>query len=171
MVLPAFSMLTCIGLFFRKLENRKLKRICILSFVFCPIFMVIGESLLPGAAILADIAGGPLSAVGMLPVFLTGMLIGRSELSFERDAGKFLVSGIVLVALMQLMNRSILSAIEPKIEGIMAGLPMYQNVQEIDQYAAWPLNTTPPCFTGYLSWHRRMVLCLHCFSGLALRSS
>lgn len=47
---------------------------------------------------------------------------------------------------MQLMNRSILSAIEPKIEGIMAGLPMYQNVQEIDEYAAWPLNTTPPMF-------------------------
>lgn len=84
-VLQAYAMLFLLALPLVKCATKTLAAISAISFVICPPLMLIGMSLLEGAALLHDIAGGPLSALAWFPVFVAGMVVGR--LNLRRTAG------------------------------------------------------------------------------------
>lgn len=144
MVLPAFALLSLIGIPFKDWSIKRLAAATGLAFFICPVVMILGECLLSHASLLADFAGGPLSAVGMLPVFLLGMLLGRLDLHDTRKAFQFLVTGIALLLFVLLIDRTVLPIIRVSFENWLATLPAYQSYAEINEYAPWPQNVYPP---------------------------
>lgn len=54
--------------------------------IVSPPLMILGGSVLSGAFLLRDIAGGPMSALALAPAFVAGMAIGRFDLTKMRTA-------------------------------------------------------------------------------------
>lgn len=122
--------------------------------------MLVGMSLFEGAALLSDIAGGPLSAVAWLPVFVTGMVIGRLDLRSSKTSIRLAAIGTAVALPVKLFAVSVL----PEI---------YQSFCNwLVQFSSSPLFRTPmrrgpeilSCrFGRCCSWmHRRAAPCLNC---------
>ena len=143
-VLTAYAVLFIMGLLLKDCSDRMLMIVSGISFLVCPIIMITGMSLFSSSAMLWDIAGGPLSAVALLPVFTAGMVIGRKDLRNLKRQICYVVAGIVLVILIKILSVSMLPYLSGAVENIMM---QTQNYSEINEYAPFPQNVHP------ISWH------------------
>lgn len=142
-VLQAYAMLFLLALPLVKCATKTLAAISAISFVICPPLMLIGMSLLEGAALLHDIAGGPLSALAWFPVFVAGMVVGRLNLRRTDTAVRLAVAGVVVLVPVKLFAMLALPQIYQlfcnwlvQFSSASASLP--------DPYAVWPRNTLAP---------------------------
>ena len=148
MVLPAYAMLFLIAIPLTKLSRKHLLIFTSVSFLVCPVIMQIGLSLFANAAVLADIAGGPLSAAAWLPVFAAGMLAGRYTLTEKHIWKKFMVLGTSILIPAKLFALTVL----PRISAIVVNWMIeHPGSTDIDEYAVWPHNTMP------IQWHMLFV--------------
>ncbi|PWQ88454.1 hypothetical protein DKX15_19190, partial [Enterococcus faecium] len=69
-----------------------------------PPLMILGGSVLSGANLLGDIAGGPMSALPLAPAFVAGMAIGRFDLTRMRTALSLVSSGAVMLIVSKLLG-------------------------------------------------------------------
>lgn len=150
-VLTAYAMQFIIALVIKNCSDKNLIRISSFLFIASPIMMIIGMNIFSGSAMLTDIAGGPLSAVALLPVFTAGMMIGRTDLRNTRQAVMFVIVGIVLILIVKLLAIFVLPGISKAVEAWLLSQPSYSG-GEINEYAPWPLNVQP------LLWHMLFIV-------------
>ena len=143
-VLPAYAMLFLLALLLIRSSARTLTAVSCVSFLVCPPLMLIGLSLFSDAALLYDLAGGPLSALAWLPVFTAGMALGRMELRSTRTAVRLVLGGAALLIPCKLFDIFLLPGIRQGFEAWLMRMPV--NYQ-IDEYAIWPRNAQP------VLWH------------------
>lgn len=141
-VLPAYAMMFLLALLLVKCTTKTLIAIAITSFILCPPLMLIGMSLLQGAALLNDIAGGPGSAIAWMPVFVTGMVIGRLELHQRKTAIRLAGIGTAVALPVKLFSVSVLPGIYQFVWDWLAQLS--SSAAMPDTYAPWPRNTLAP---------------------------
>lgn len=149
-VLTAYAMLYLLALPLVRLETNKLFLFSGIAFFVCPPLMLIGMSLFEGAAILADIAGGPLSALAWMPVFLMGMAIGRLDLYKTENAMKLIASGAIVLIPVKIVDVFVMRGLyHSYMEWAASNLSAVN--AEIDAYAMWPHNTQP------IMWHMLLI--------------
>ena len=149
-VLTAYAMLYLFALPLVRLETKKLFLISGIAFFVCPPLMVIGMSLFEGAAILADIAGGSLSALAWMPVFVVGMAVGRLDLHKTENAMKFIASGAMILIPVKIVDVFVMRGLyNSYMEWAASNLSAVN--AEIDAYAMWPHNTQP------IMWHMLLI--------------
>lgn len=144
-ILPAYAVLFVLALMLFRRSTRTLVTTSIISFVLSPPIMILGLSLFEGIDLLGDIAGGPLSALALIPVFTAGMAIGRLDLSNIRIALKLAIGGAILLIATKLFTNSVLPGLRESFESWLLTFSSYASPQ-IDPYAVWPLNITPPAW-------------------------
>lgn len=160
-ILTAYAMLFVMGLILKGCSTKVLVLVSGVLFVVSPVIMIAGMSLFGDSAMLADIAGGPLSAVALLPVFTVGMVIGRTNLRNLRQAILFVLGGILCILLISLLSAFVLPGIKESVEAWMVSQPAYSGV-EINEYAPWPQNTQP------ILWYMLFVVAPQCGSSFTL---
>ena len=148
-VLQAYAMLFLLALPLARRSTKSLIVIAAAAFLACPPIMLVGMSLFEGAALLSDIAGGPLSGIAWLPVFVTGMVIGRLELRISKTAVQLARIGAAVALPVKLFAVSILPEVYQFIWNWLAQISSY-TVQP-DIYAPWPQNTSAPL------WHMLFI--------------
>lgn len=141
-VLTAYAMLYLLALPLIQASTSKLFALSGMAFFICPPLMLIGMSLFEGSALLADIAGGPLSALAWLPVFLTGMAIGRLDLHKAENAIRFIIAGAIILIPVKLVEAFVMPGIYQSYMEWASSNPALMYA-EVDAYAAWPHNTQP----------------------------
>lgn len=142
-VLPAYAMLFILALPLIHRSTRTLFTLSCILFLAGPPLMISGLSLFSGAALLSDIAGGPLSALGWAPIFVLGMVVGRLDLHRTQTALRFIAVGFAVLIPSKLFAYFVLPGISQSFE---AWLIQVSNVAatQVDPYAIWPLNTQIP---------------------------
>lgn len=145
-VLPAYAMLFILALFLLRYSARTLMKLSAALFWISPPLMLIGLSLFSDSALLADMAGGPLSALAWMPVFVAGMATGRQDLRNRRLPVKFIVLGFIILIPAKFIAAFLLPGLYQVVENWLAQIPSITNPQ-IDPYAVWPHNTQP------VLWH------------------
>ena len=141
-VLQAYAMLFLLALPLARCTTEVLIGISIASFLICPPIMLIGMSLFEGAAMLSDLAGGPLSGAAWLPVFVTGMAIGRLDLHERKTALKLAGIGAAVALPVKLFSVFLLPRLYQLVWDWLSLLAA--GAATPDEYAPWPLNTTSP---------------------------
>lgn len=149
-VLTAYAMLYLLALPFVRLETKRLLFLSGIAFLVCPPLMLIGMSLFEDAAVLSDIAGGPLSALAWMPVFFMGMAVGRFNLHKVENAIRFIASGVIILILAKLVEVFVMPGVYNSYMEWAASDPSIVNA-EIDLYAMWPHNTQP------VMWHMLFI--------------
>lgn len=144
-VLQAYAMLFLLALPLVRCKTKVLIVISAISFLACPPVMLIGMSLFEGAALLSDIAGGPLSAMAWLPVFVTGMVIGRLNLRANKTAIWMAGIGVAVALPVKLFAVSALPEIYKFVWDLLS--QMSSSAAMPDPNAPWPKNTITPL------WH------------------
>ncbi len=145
-VLTAYAFLFLMALFLKNCSDKILFTVSIVTLFVSPLIMIVGMSLFKESAMLADIAGGPLSAVALVPVFSLGMLLGRQNFREVKRGISYVAIGIICVIAVKLMATYVLPNLRTTVENYMVTLPAYSSSAEIDMYAAWPKNTSPIMF-------------------------
>lgn len=144
-ILPAYAVLFVLALIFYKRSTKTLIKISGVLFVVSPIIMIAGLSLFSNVSLLGDIAGGPLSGIALLPVFIAGMVIGRLDLHNIKVSLKIVSVGIVLLVTAKLISSLVLPNL---IQGFETWLMKFPSIAEpqVDPVSAWPLNVNPPAW-------------------------
>lgn len=141
-VLQAYAMLFLLALPLAKCSTKHLIVSSAVSFCACPPVMLVGMSLLEGTALLSDIAGGPLSAIAWLPVFVTGMVIGRLNLRSNKTTLRLIGIGAAVALPVKLFAVSVLPGI---YQSFCNWLALFSSSASMpDAYAPWPKNTLAP---------------------------
>lgn len=148
-VLQAYAALFLLALPLAGRSVKSLIAVAAAAFWACPPVMLAGMSLFEGTALLSDIAGGPLSGVAWLPVFVTGMAIGRLDLRIGKTAVWLAGIGAAIALPVKLFAVLILTKIYPHILNWLAQIPAY--AVQPDIYAPWPQNTSAPL------WHMLFI--------------
>lgn len=157
-VLPTFAMLFILALTIVRSSTRRLIAISCVLFLVSPPLMLIGLSLFSGVALLSDIAGGPLSALAWMPVFVAGMAIGRLELHNTRTILRLIATGFIIVIPSKIIAAFVLPGLRQSVEAWLLQFP----IPQIDPNAIWPLNTQP------ILWHMLFVVAPQCGSTFEL---
>ncbi|PNB52549.1 hypothetical protein C1X64_35150, partial [Pseudomonas sp. GW456-E7] len=100
---PAYAALFVLALVLVRRFARVLIATSAALMVVSPPLMILGVSVLPGAYLLSDIAGGPLSALALATAFVAGMAIGRFDLIKIRTALSLAGSGAIMLAVSKLL--------------------------------------------------------------------
>ena len=143
-VLTAYAMLYLLARPFVRIPAKKLFILSGIAYFICPPLMLIGRSLFEDAALLTDIAGGPLSGLAWMPVFLVGMGIGRLDLNKTENFIRFILAGVLILIPTKLVEIFVMPGIS---QAYMEWSSLHQAVSEVDVYAMWPKNTQP------VMWH------------------
>ncbi|WP_186786032.1 DUF418 domain-containing protein [Paenibacillus agilis] len=156
-ILPAYAAIFVLALILVNRSTRVLVTTAVALTVIAPPLMILGMSLLSEAYLLADIAGGPMSALALAPAFVAGMAIGRLDLTKIRTAFSLAVGGVVMFVSGKALDAFVLPELRPSFEAWLvriqgAGTTGYQPP---DLYAIWPLNTEPPL------WHMLLYAAPH----------
>lgn len=145
-VLTAYAMLFLLALPLIRLSTNVLLILSGILYFVSPPLMLVGMSLFGKAAILSDIAGGPLSALAWAPVFVAGMAIGRLELHDKKNIIRFIIVGIIILIPVKLVETFVLPGLLQSYTEWASANAAIVNA-EIDVYAAWPKNMEP------VMWH------------------
>lgn len=145
-ILPAYAGLFILALLLVRRSTRTLVVTTAALLLTAPPLMILGGSLLSGAYLLSDIAGGPMSALALAPVFVAGMAIGRINLQHTRTAFLFVASGGLIVAISKLLATFVLPGLNRSFEAWLASVLDNAGSQP-DPYAIWPHNVDFPM------WH------------------
>ncbi|OUQ17881.1 hypothetical protein B5E84_09450 [Lachnoclostridium sp. An14] len=142
-VLPAYAMMFLLALLLMGCSAGRLMAVAAVLFAAAPPLMMVGLSLFEGAAILGDLAGGPLSALAWMPVFVTGMALGRMNLRSPKVAAGMAALGAAVLVPVKLFAVWALTGLRAAVESWMVQTPY----REPDLFAVWPRNTAP------VQWH------------------
>lgn len=146
-VLTAYAMLFLGAMVLVRRSERTLGITAALLFLAAPPLMIVGLSLFADAALFADLAGGPLSALAWSPVFVLGMLLGRLDLRRTKTAVRLIGTGAAMLIPVKLFVLVVLPGVLEFVAERMQQIPP----REIDPYAVWPRNTES------VMWHYLFV--------------
>lgn len=144
-ILTAYAVLFVMAIPLRKCSDKMLAWVSGGLLIISPVIMIAGMNLFSRSAMIADIAGGSLSGIALLPVFTLGMLIGRKDMRNIKRAFTYILAGIVCILLIKILAAYVLPNVAGAISGILEA--RYATMSEIDEYAAWPKNVWP------ISWN------------------
>lgn len=142
-VLPAYAMLFSLALILIRRPAGTLAAVSAALYAAAPPLMIVGLSLFADAALLSDIAGGPLSALAWMPVFVAGMAIGRLNLKDSGVAKRMIALGAAVLIPVKLFTVFALPTLRAAVENRMMQAPM----AEADPWAVWPRNAQQ------VQWH------------------
>lgn len=145
-ILPAYAGLFVMALVLVHRSTKVIFGTAAALFLACPPVMMMGMSLLKGAWFLADIAGGPMSAVALAPAFAAGMAIGRLDLTKKRIALQIAGVGAAMLAAGKILAAYVLPDLRQSFEQWLVTIQGTAPAQP-DPYAIWPYNTETPL------WH------------------
>ncbi|AKF96002.1 DUF418 domain-containing protein [Brevibacillus laterosporus] len=148
-ILPAYAAMFVLALVLIRRSTRVLVTTAAALTVVAPPLMILGGSVLSGAYLLSDIAGGPMSALALAPAFVAGMAIGRLELTKIRTALSLTVGGIIMLVVGKGLGAFVLPGLRPSFEAWLIGVQGAVGVQP-DPNAIWPLNMEPPLWNMLL---------------------
>ncbi|MBO3287114.1 DUF418 domain-containing protein [Paenibacillus sp. FSL M8-0228] len=146
-ILPAYSAMFVLALMLFRRSTRTIVTTAAVLLVTAPPLMILGSSIFSKAYLLGDIAGGPMSAIALIPAFVTGMAIGRFDLTRLRTALILAGSGIVMLVIGKALAAFVLPNWSLHFEQWLVRMQGVAPVQPPDEYAIWPLNTESPM------WH------------------
>jgi uncharacterized membrane protein YeiB len=144
-ILPAYAALFVLALVLVRRSTRVLFTTASALLLVSPPLMILGGSLLSGAPLLGDIAGGPMSGLALAPAFVAGMAIGRLNLTKIRTGLSLAGGGAIMLAIGKALGASVLPGLNRSFEEWVASVQ--GAAAQPDQYAIWPLNTESPM------WH------------------
>lgn len=153
-ILPAYAAMFVLALFLVHRSTRVLVTTSVALTVVAPPLMILGMSLLSKAYLLSDIAGGPMSALALAPAFVTGMAIGRLELTKIRTALSLVVGGIAMFVSGKILEAFVLPELRTSFEAWLVSI-QGAVVEQPDPYAIWPLNVELPL------WHMLLYSAPH----------
>ncbi|MFW5438624.1 DUF418 domain-containing protein [Paenibacillus apiarius] len=155
-ILPAYAAMFVLALVLVRRSTRVLVTTAAVLAVVAPPLMILGLSALSGAYPLYDIAGGPMSALALAPTFVTGMAIGRLDLTKVRTALSLAGGGGIMLAVGKMLSAFVIPGLSRSFEAWLIGLqgtvsavPTMPTMP--DPNAIWPLNTEPPLWNMLLS--------------------
>ncbi|MBG9790934.1 DUF418 domain-containing protein [Brevibacillus laterosporus] len=148
-ILPAYAAMFVLALVLIRRSTRVLVTTAAALIVVAPPLMILGMSVLSGAYLLYDIAGGPMSALALAPAFVAGMAIGRLELTKLRTALSLAGGGIIMLVVGKVLGASVLPGLRRSFEAWLIGVQGAVSAQP-DPYAIWPLNVEPPLWNMLL---------------------
>ncbi|WPS86273.1 DUF418 domain-containing protein [Brevibacillus halotolerans] len=148
-ILPAYAAMFVLALVLIRRSTRVLITTAIALTVVAPPLMILGMSILSGAYLLYDIAGGPMSALALAPAFVAGMAIGRLELTKIRTALSLAGGGIIMLVVGKGLGAFVLPGLRPSFEAWLIGVQGTVSNQP-DPNAIWPLNAEPPLWNMLL---------------------
>ncbi|MFB6365584.1 DUF418 domain-containing protein [Paenibacillus elgii] len=149
-ILPAYAALFVLGLILVRRSTRVHVATAAVLVVVCPPLMVLGGSVLSGASLLNDIAGGPMSALALAPVFVAGMAIGRLDITKTRNALSLAGGGAIMFLIGRMLGAFVLPGLSRSFEEWLIKVLGTVGAQPPDPYAIWPLNTEPPLWNSLL---------------------
>lgn len=149
-ILPAYAALFVLALVLIRRSTRVLVTTAAVLLAVSPPLMILGGSVLSGANLLGDIAGGPMSALALAPAFVAGMAIGRFDLTRMRTALSLVSSGAVMLIVSKLLGIFVLPWLSRSFEEWLVSVQGTAGA-EPDQYAIWPHNVAPPLWHNLLS--------------------
>ncbi len=103
-ILPAYAALFVLALLLVRRSTRTIATTAVVLLFLAPPLMLFGSSMLKDSYLLSDIAGGPMSALALAPVFVAGMAIGRIDLTRIRTGVSLTVGGIVMLVTGKLLG-------------------------------------------------------------------
>lgn len=145
-ILPAYAAMFVLALVLVRRSTRALAATAAALLVASPPLMLLGGSLLSGAHLLKDIAGGPMSGLALAPAFVAGMAIGRLDLTRKRTALALAGGGAIMLAVGKALSAYVLPGVSRSFEEWLVSVQGGEVVPP-DPYAIWPLNADPPL------WH------------------
>ncbi|ERM16146.1 DUF418 domain-containing protein [Brevibacillus laterosporus] len=148
-ILPAYAAMFVLTLVLIRRSTRVLITTAIALTVVAPPLMILGMSVLSGAYLLYDIAGGPVSALALAPAFVAGMAIGRLELTKIHTALSLAGGGIIMLVVGKGLGAFVLPGLRPSFEAWLIGVQGTVSNQP-DPNAIWPLNAEPPLWNMLL---------------------
>ncbi|WP_068791827.1 DUF418 domain-containing protein [Brevibacillus laterosporus] len=148
-ILPAYAAMFVLALVLIRRSTRVLITTAIALTMVAPPLMILGTSVLSGAYLLYDIAGGPMSALALAPAFVAGMAIGRLELTKIRTALSLAGGGIIMLVVGKGLGAFVLPGLSPSFEAWLIGVQGTVSNQP-DPNAIWPLNAEPPLWNMLL---------------------
>lgn len=153
-ILPAYAAMFVLALVLVRRSTRVLVTTAAVLTIVAPPLMLLGMSVLSGAYLLNDIAGGPMSALALAPAFVAGMAIGRLELIKIRTAFSLAVSGVIMLVVGKVLGAFVLPGLSRSFEAWLIGVQGTVSAPP-DPYAIWPLNVEPPL------WHMLLYTSPH----------
>lgn len=144
-ILPAYSALFVLALVLVRRSTRMLFTTALALLLVSPPLMILGGSLLSGARLLGDIAGGPMSGLALAPAFVAGMVIGRLNLTKIRTGLSLAGGGAIMLTVGKALGAFVLPGLNRSFEEWIVSVQ--GTAAQPDQFAIWPLNTEPPL------WH------------------
>lgn len=166
-ILPAYAAMFVLALVLIRRSTRVLVTTAAALLVVAPPLMILGGSVLSGAYLLSDIAGGPMSALALAPAFVAGMAIGRLELTKIRTALSLTVGGIIMLVVGKGLDAFVLPGLRPSFEAWLIGVQGAVGVQP-DPNAIWPLNMEPPLWNMLLYTNSHSASTFQTLIGLGL---
>lgn len=142
-ILPAYAGLFVLALLLVRRSTKTLAVTTGLLLLLAPPIMLAGQSLLSGAAVLADLAGGGLSSVALAPAFVVGMLLGRTDLAAARTGGILLGSGAAAIGVAAACAATFLPTWSTAVEAWQVRTFPAAGAAP-DEYATWPHNVVAP---------------------------
>ncbi|WP_235338356.1 DUF418 domain-containing protein [Paenibacillus wulumuqiensis] len=153
-ILPAYAALFVLALLLVRRSTRTVVTTAVVLLLFAPPLMLFGMSMLKGACLLSDIAGGPMSALALAPAFVAGMAIGRIDLTRIQTGAWLTASGIVMLVIGKLLGAFVLPDWSVRWEQWLMSVINFSAAPP-DQSAIWPLNTEIPL------WHMLFATAPH----------
>ncbi|MES5952297.1 DUF418 domain-containing protein [Bacillus fungorum] len=153
-ILPAYAALFVLALVLVHRSTRVLIITAITLVVVSPPLMLLGESLLSHSDLLRDIGGGPMSGIALAPAFVTGMAIGRMNLTKSCPAFLLMCSGLIIFVICKLLAVFVLLDLNQSFEMWIVSLQGVVSAKP-DPYLIWPFNVEPP------RWHSLFLIAPH----------
>lgn len=151
-ILPAYAAMFVLALVLFRRSTRVLVTTAAVLTVVAPPLMILGMSVLSGAYLLYDIAGGPMSALALAPAFVAGMAIGRLDLTKVRTALLLAVGGGIMLAVGKMLGVFVIPGLSRSFDAWLIGLQGTVSAMPTlpDPNAIWPLNSEPPLWNMLL---------------------
>ncbi|MBE1443010.1 DUF418 domain-containing protein [Paenibacillus sp. OAS669] len=151
-ILPAYAVMFVLALVLIRHSTRVLVTTAAVLTVVAPPLMILGMSVLSGAYLLDDIAGGPMSALALAPAFVAGMAIGRLDLTKIRIALSLTVGGGIMLVVGKMLGVFVIPGLSRSFDGWLIGLKGTVSTMPTlpDLNAIWPLNSEPPLWNMLL---------------------
>ncbi|WP_430122382.1 DUF418 domain-containing protein [Paenibacillus solani] len=153
-ILPAYAAMFVLALVLVHRSTRALVYTTLALLLLAPPLMLLGMSVLSGAYLLQDIAGGPMSALALAPAFVAGMVIGRLDLTNKRRVMSLAICGSITLVISKAIGAYVLPDLSIAFKSWLVSV-QGPHATPPDPYAIWPLNADPPL------WHMLLATTPH----------
>ncbi|OAX48439.1 hypothetical protein gpAD87_09725 [Paenibacillus sp. AD87] len=168
-ILPAYAALFVLALTLVYRSTRVLVYTTLALMFLAPPLMLMGMSVISDAFLLQDIAGGPMSALALTPVFVAGMAIARFNLTNKRTAMSIAICGFIMLVIGKVLGAYLLPDLRLSFESWLLSV-QGSNASPPDPYAIWPLNADPPLWLMLLQTAPHTASTFQTLIGLGIAS-